>query len=139
MYRGGGSPLVSFWRSTAPAAKRKALVRGVSGIRGNKNWTKEKGGAKGVKCLLLKGGPSSWLVFLGEEVKGGNNMGEIRNKCLVGVGESQEGASALDRGRRFLVTNGSKFNGVHSNLSLTDDYAQKFHLGGIEEIFGEFK
>ena len=59
---------------------------------------------EGVKCLLLEGCPSPWLVLSSEEVEGGDDMGEIGNEFVIEIGKSKERKNAFDKGRRFPVS-----------------------------------
>ena len=62
----------------------------MSNIGNGQNGPRGKGSLEGVKCMLLEGGPGPQLVFPGEEVKWGNNMGEIGDKFAIEVREPEE-------------------------------------------------
>ena len=63
-------------------------------------------------------------------------MGAIGNKFLIEVGKSEEGTDAFDECRGFSFTDGSQLDRVHSNLSLTNNHTQEFHLGHIKKTLG---
>ena len=65
-------------------------------------------------------------------------MGEVWDEFVIEICKTQEGMNAFNRGRGFTVPNGSKLDQVHGDLSLTNDHAQEFHLGGVKKTFGEF-
>ena len=85
---------------------------GTSYIRDDKGRARGKGSAKHVKGFLLEGCPSPGLVLLGEEIKGGNNIGGVGYELVVEIGEAEERTNAFDRGGGVPVLNGSKFDWI---------------------------
>ena len=89
--------------------------------------------------MLLEGGPGPQLVFPGEEVKWGNNMGEIGDKFAIEVREPEEWSNTFDGDRGFPFFNGGKFDRVQLNLSLANDHSKEFNAQDVKGAFGEFK
>ena len=61
-----------------------------SNIRNGQNGLRGKGSLEGVECALLERGPGPQLVFPGEEVKWGDNMGEVGDKFVIEVCKPEE-------------------------------------------------
>ena len=79
------------------------------------------------------------MVLLSEEVKWGDNMGEVRDKFAIEIRKSKERAYTFDRGRGFPFLNGREFDRVHLNLSLANDHAKEFNAGDVKGTLGEFE
>ena len=79
------------------------------------------------------------MVLSGEEVKWGDNMGEVGDEFVIEIRESKERAYTLDRGRGFPFLNGRELDGVHLNLSLANDHAKEFNARDVEGTLGEFE
>ena len=89
--------------------------------------------------MLLKRNPGPWLVLPSEEVKWGDNMGEVRDEFAIKIRESKERAYTLDGGRGFPFLNGRELDRIHLNLSLADDHAKEFNAGNIKGTLREFE
>ena len=63
------------------------------------------------------------VVFLSEEDDGCYNVGVVRNKLMIEVHKSKEGAHSLDRGWGMPVFDGGEFCRVHVNKTLTNNHS----------------
>ena len=76
---------------------------------------------------------SSPTLLLGQIMEGSGDCGEIKDELLVEVAEPNEQLYSFHRAGGFPFLNDSKFDWVHSNMSLLDDHTQVFCLCLIEE------
>ena len=79
------------------------------------------------------------MVLSSEEDDGCNDVGVIGNELSVKVHKAKEGAYALDRGGRVLVSDSGKFRRVHVNETLTNDHSKVFHSRSIEGTLGNLE
>ena len=83
----------------------------MSDIRNDENRTQGEGDGKYIEGLLLEGCPSPQLVLSGEEIRRGNNMGEVVNAFTIEIGQR----------RGVPVLNSSKCDWIHGDFSLTNE------------------
>ena len=89
--------------------------------------------------MLLKSSPGPWLVLPSEEVKWGDNVGEVRDEFVIEIHESKERVYTLDGGGGFPFLDGRELDRVHLNLSQANDHAKEFNARDIEGTLGEFE
>ena len=87
---------------------------------------------------LLELGPCPGFTFSSEQVERCYDVGEVRDEFPVEVCKSRERLDPLDRGGGFPFPDGVKLLLIHSDLSLSNDHAQKLHARGVEHTFQEF-
>jgi len=116
------------------------VFRGVSGngegcreIREMEDWFCQEEGFKGVERGLASGGPVPLKVLFGEVDEGTGDVGVVRNKSPVEVGEAKEQVYILDFGGGWLFGNSVKFDGIHGELARFDNHSEVFYL-----VSGEF-
>ena len=68
-------------------------------------------------------GPGPWLILSGEQVERGNDVGKVGNKFVIEIRKSKERVNTFDGGRGFPFLDSREFDGVHFDLSLSDDHA----------------
>ena len=79
------------------------------------------------------------MILPGEQVEGGDNVGEVGNKFAIEVRKSEERSNTLDRSGGFPFFNGGEFDRVHLNPSLANDHAEKFDSWNVEGTLGQFE
>ena len=60
---------------------------------------------------------------MNEEIKKGDDVGEVRNELPVKICEFSEGPDLFDEGGGFSFLYGFKLLSIYLNLSLSDDHA----------------
>ena len=88
--------------------------------------------------LLLELGPCPRFAFSSEQVERCYDVREVGNEFPVEVCKSRERSDPLDRSGGFPLLDGVELLLIHSNFSLSDDHAQKFHVRGVKYTFREF-
>ena len=78
---------------------------------------REEEAFKGVEGRLTRGQPVPGEVFLGKINEGMGNVGVVRNKVLIEIGEDKEGANVLYLGWSRPACNSVELNRVHSQLA----------------------
>ena len=73
-----------------------------------------------VEGVLLESRPNPGLVLLSEEIKGCNNVREVRYEFVVEVGKSCERSYGFDGSGGFPGSNGVQFLWVHLDFPLTN-------------------
>ena len=79
------------------------------------------------------------MVFAGEQVEGGDNVGEIRDKFAIKVRKPEERANALDGGGRFPFFDGRELDRVHLDSPLANDHAKKFDARNVKGTLGDLE
>ena len=79
------------------------------------------------------------MILSGEQIERGDNVREVGDKFVIKIHKPKEGANTLDRGRGFPFLDGREFDGVHLNLSLTNDHAKEFNACNVKGVLGELK
>ena len=90
------------------------------------------------KSLLLESCPGPRFPFMSEQVKGGDNVGEVWDEFSVKVCKSGERLDSFDQSGGFPFLYGFQLLFIHLDLSLSDDHAQELHARGIKHTFGKF-
>ena len=98
-----------------------------SDVRDGYDRPRGEGSLKGFKHVLLEGGPGPRLVFPGEKVEWGNDVGEVGDKLAIKVHKPEKRVNTFDRSRGFPFFNGRKLDRIHFDLSLTNNHAEEFN------------
>ena len=96
------------------------ILRGIGGdsegggeVREVKDGFREEKAFQGIEGRLTQGGPIPGEVLLGEINEGMGDIGVVRDKVLVEIGEAEEGANVLYLGRGKPTCNTVEFDRVH--------------------------
>ena len=82
-------------------------------VREVKDRLREEKAFQGIEGRLTQGEPIPGEVLLGEINKGTGNIGVVRDKVSVEIGEAEEGANVLYLGRGRPTHNTVEFDRVH--------------------------
>ena len=92
------------------------------------NGLQEEEAFKEVEGGLARGRPVPRKAFLGKINEGMGNVGVVRNKVLIEIGEDKEGANVLYLGWSRPACNSVELNRVHSQLAGFYYHSEVFNL-----------
>ena len=113
--------------------------KGCSKVGEVEDWLRQEQGLEGIEGGLTSGGPVPRQVFLGEVNERSGDIGVVRNKASVEVGEAEERSDVFDFLGGGPACNTIQFDRIHGKLSRFHNHSEVFHFGGSEATFLQFE